>query len=178
MCVPCVFCVFCSRSAAGVQRQTAAGGVRRRTAPAHPQRFFLCRFVWNAELSVAHTLKTPMQVLEKQKSIYSSLETQRAFVAGDTSFKCNQSPAISRFHLVANGPNGSELVLIWNEPFVFLGELISSDSPRPPLLLWAVLFAVASFIHLFTCTLTCMEFLSHPVRSMGGLNQVSLSLSY
>lgn len=58
VCVPCVSCVFCSRSAAGVQRQTAAGGVRRRTAPAHPQRFFLCRFVWNAEHSVCgpHTL--------------------------------------------------------------------------------------------------------------------------
>lgn len=48
-------CVSVPRSAAGMQQQATAGGDRRRTSPAHPECFFLCRFVWNAEYSVTHT---------------------------------------------------------------------------------------------------------------------------
>lgn len=48
-------CVSVPRSAAGVQQQAAAGGGGRRTSPAHPECFFLCRFVWNAEYGVTHT---------------------------------------------------------------------------------------------------------------------------
>lgn len=47
-------CVSVPRSAAGLQQQ-AAGAGGRRTSPAHPERFLLRRFVWNAECGVTHT---------------------------------------------------------------------------------------------------------------------------